>query len=154
MFKNLLLSLILSTFLSLPAVALTTDDKSVDLLKVYGAVVSAGAGSSQWQELWKNTRAKGAFTSDGAQPRFTISYRNLPDMVSATIAAADDVAAKEATRVLFRRSFSPLSTGLIDKHPVNSVCALVDFRGVAEGQLPSNINSVSGVRLLMAQPCK
>jgi hypothetical protein len=141
--------------LAAPAAALTVDSVSETELRRYTATLAEQAGSSQWQQLWRNTRKLGHFSPSGAQPRFTRPMRDIPGLVRQTLARPDQVQVRPPTTTYLRREFGPQTTGQAGGRQLTAICLLVDWRGAPEKAFaaPLNAQELVFVSLVNVKPC-
>lgn len=134
------------------AQALDTREVPKATLQAYGNTLNTVATKIQWQELWKNSRAQGAFQSTGNQPRFTVQQSVLPDLVYRTLSSATEVTPRDTTRALYRYDFAQ-PVGIKDQQVLTAVCLLVDWRSLPQNSAVDDTTRMGNIRLLETQPC-
>lgn len=149
--RNLSFLLILASGLSH---AMSTENLPEQTLKAYGQSLAAGAGSSQWQQLWQRTRAAGHFNQDGAQARFTLPMKLIPELVSTTLRDAHSVQPDKGTQALYRRDFAPRVVGTDGPQAMTAICLRVDWRSLPEHTPATDSAQMGSVSLLLVQPCQ
>jgi len=149
--RNLTFLLILASGLSH---AMSTENLSETTLKTYGQSLAAAAGSSQWQQLWQRTRAAGYFNQDGAQARFTLPMKLIPELVSSTLRDAHSVQPDKGTQALYRRDFAPRVVGTEGPQALTAICLNVDWRSLPEHTPATDSGQMGSVSLLLVQPCQ
>ncbi|WP_415755364.1 hypothetical protein [Pseudomonas leptonychotis] len=149
--RNLSFLLILASGLSH---AMSTENLSETTLKTYGQSLAAAAGSSQWQQLWQRTRAAGYFNQDGAQARFTLPMKLIPELVSSTLRDAHSVQPDKGTHALYRRDFAPRVVGTEGPQALTAICLNVDWRSLPEHTPATDSVQMGSVSLLLVQPCQ
>ncbi|KAF0862798.1 hypothetical protein [Pseudomonas sp. LD120] len=149
MLRSLILGL---SLLASAAHALETTHLPPATLKAYAATLSPAAGNSQWQQLWKRSRDKGAFTQQGEQPRFTVSHDKLPDMARTTLRNANSVSAQNTTQALYRYEFSNF-IGQAKGISLKAMCLLVDWRSLPSNTQPDDTSHMGNASLLHTYPC-
>lgn len=149
--RNLSFLLILASGLSH---AMSTQNLSETTLKTYGQSLAAAAGSSQWQQLWQRSRAAGYFNQDGAQARFTLPMKLIPELVSSTLRDAHSVQPDKGTQALYRRDFAPRVVGTEGPQALTAICLNVDWRSLPEHTPATDSGQMGSVSLLLVQPCQ
>lgn len=134
--------------------AMTTDGVSESKLKAYGATLAEHAGSTQWQQLWKNTRDSGQFMTTGEQARFTVPMKLIPELVRSALADADGVTAQKRTQALYRRDFAPRVVGTQGDQALTAICLNVDWRSLPSQAKPADAEGMGQVSLLKTWPCE
>ncbi|WP_405118028.1 hypothetical protein [Pseudomonas leptonychotis] len=134
--------------------AMSTENLSETTLKAYGQSLAAAAGSSQWQQLWQRTRAAGYFNQDGAQARFTLPMKLIPELVSSTLRDAHSVQPDKGTQALYRRDFAPRVVGTEGPQALTAICLNVDWRSLPEYTPATDSGQMGSVSLLLVQPCQ
>ena len=133
--------------------ALDTHAVSEDQLRRYSTALSQSAGSSQWQQLWANTRRAGHFSADGEQTRFTLAMHDLPDKVRQTLSSPDGIIPIKHSQTWIRRDFTPSQTGLKGGVRYSALCVLVDWKSVPQGTRISDHANISLASLSLTEPC-
>jgi hypothetical protein len=134
--------------------ALDTRQASPEQLLTLGSQLAAHAGSSQWQQLWQRTRAAGHLQATPGHAYFTAPHLLLPELARQTLARADQVEAVNGTLARYRRTFSGKVIGVLDGQPLNSLCLIIDWRTLPQGQASKADAYLGGASLLNSYPCK
>lgn len=150
--RTLLASLLLlGTF---KAHALPTESQPRNVLLELGSQLAGSAGSSQWQQLWQRTRQAGHLDSGARGVHFDVPQAQIPALVAATLATADEALALKQTQVLYRRDFHPRVIGKVAAQEVTAVCVWVDWRSFSEHGVSRPASYLGQVSLLLARPCE
>lgn len=148
-------ALALAAAFAAPASALTIDSLSDHDVRGYAAILANQTSSSQWQQLWRNTRLAGHFDSAGSQPRFTLPMREIPDLVRQTLVQPDHIERWGTSRTQLRRDFSPRVAGKSQGQDLSAICVALDWRGATQpgAGRPIDDTELRYVSLLKAKPC-
>ncbi len=135
------------------AQALQTVDLDPSHLKQLGTGLANSAGNSQWQQLWQRSRQAGHLGSPETQEAFTVTMRDIPPLVRATLTSADSAQGLKKTQALYRRDFAPQVVGARGDTPLTAVCLWVDWRSFPDNALPRQTALMAQVNLLITHPC-
>ena len=151
MYKPLLLA---SLYLTSPSLhALDTEKLPAEQLLELGSRLSAQAGSSQWQQLWRRVRQAGYLHPGGSSLRFTLPAAQLPALARQTLADADQASPLHATQVVYRRSFADQVIGQRDGQPLHALCLLVDWRTLPNRMRDAPDAYLKSAGLISSYPC-
>ncbi|MCP3752859.1 hypothetical protein [Pseudomonas sp. SBB6] len=143
--------ILLGTF---KAHALSTESQPPSVLLELGTQLANSAGSSQWQQLWQRTRQTGYLNSGAQGVHFDVPQAEIPALVAATLAAADEALALKQTHVLYRRDFHPRVVGKVAAKDVTALCLWVDWRSFPEHGIHRPADYLGQVSLLLTRPCE
>ncbi|GGU76681.1 hypothetical protein GCM10009504_37240 [Pseudomonas laurentiana] len=135
------------------AQALQTVDLDPSHLKQLGTGLANSAGNSQWQQLWQRSRQAGHLGSPETQEAFTVTMREIPPLVRATLTSADSAQGLKKTQALYRRDFAPQVVGARGDTPLTAICLWVDWRSFPDNALPRQTALMAQVNLLITHPC-
>ncbi|MFT3962223.1 hypothetical protein [Propionivibrio sp.] len=131
-----------------------TENLSEKTLKAYGQSLANAADSSQWQQLWRRTRAEGCFQQESVQRRFTLPMQEIPKLVATTLRDAHDVQSNRRTQAIYRHDFAPRVVGAEGTQNLTAVCLTVNWRSLPEHTATDDMAQMVNISLLLVQPCQ
>ncbi|MHC6225935.1 hypothetical protein ACYU03_14350 [Pseudomonas sp. X10] len=147
--------LLIALFLCGPLASHALDTESVapEHLLALGSKLATHAGSSQWQQLWQNTRRAGHFSEQPLQPYFSLPSTQLPALARSALTNAHSVQPFARTRARYRHDFEPQLIGIHGERELNALCLEVDWRTLPPRMIDAPTAYLGQVSLLRSYPC-